>query len=314
MAWYQTRKASKLSSMDRSRILVFDTETTGIFRHRDEIIQLTILDGYGSILYSSYIRPKHRKSWKKAERVNHISYEMVKDYPSMEEEKDKIQEIFNNAKLIVGYNVNFDINLIENAGIIVLGERFDVMTEFAHFRADTERQRYYNCKLIECADYFGYSFTPHNAEEDANATLYCFDQLISNPIFTTYQASQKKELKKQIEEARDVNTPYEAVKIEIVFQGKTARRRPVIIKGLLILLVGEILFYLNNHNWFSNYSLYIKELIKSINSQPVNYLELVSLTLIGIGIILIFFSVIKAIRNLPRWIVVLFKRLKNKYK
>lgn len=98
MAWYQTKKASKLLSMDKRKILVFDTETTGVFLHRDEIIQLSMLDGFGNTLYSSYIKPKRRKSWKRAERINHISYEMVKDYPCFDEEKDKKQEIFNNAK------------------------------------------------------------------------------------------------------------------------------------------------------------------------------------------------------------------------
>ena len=67
MAWYATRKASKLPSLDKSKILVFDTETTGLEPTVDEIIQITILDGYGTALFNSYIRPKHHRSWNVAE-------------------------------------------------------------------------------------------------------------------------------------------------------------------------------------------------------------------------------------------------------
>lgn len=78
MAWYATKKASKLPKMDKNKNLVFDTETTGLSPSVDEIIQITILNGYGSVLFNSYIKPKHHKKWILAEKVNHINYEMVK--------------------------------------------------------------------------------------------------------------------------------------------------------------------------------------------------------------------------------------------
>ncbi len=58
MKWYGTGKAAKLASMDKSRILVFDVETTGLSPTLDEILQITVLDGYGSELFSSYIKPE----------------------------------------------------------------------------------------------------------------------------------------------------------------------------------------------------------------------------------------------------------------
>jgi DNA polymerase III alpha subunit (gram-positive type) len=70
MAWYATKKASKLPDMDKSKILVFDVETTGLEPAIDEIIQITILDGYGSELFSSYIKPVRHKIWEQAPMVS----------------------------------------------------------------------------------------------------------------------------------------------------------------------------------------------------------------------------------------------------
>ena len=70
MTWYATKKASKLKSLDKSKILVFDTETTGLGATVNEILQITILDGNGSILFDSYIKPKAKKSWPSAQIIN----------------------------------------------------------------------------------------------------------------------------------------------------------------------------------------------------------------------------------------------------
>lgn len=153
MSWHGTRKAAKLPNMDKSKILIFDTETTGLIPETDEILQITILDGYGSELFSSYIKPRRHRIWPAAKAVNHITYEMVKDSPTFPKVKKDIQKLFDNADLIVGYNVNFDINFVEAAGIIVSGKRFDVMTAFASYRADVDHVLYRKCKLSECAQY-----------------------------------------------------------------------------------------------------------------------------------------------------------------
>ena len=67
MAWYGTKKASKLPSMDKNKIIVFDVETTGLSPTVDEIIQITILNGYGNEIFSSYIKPTRHKVWTEAQ-------------------------------------------------------------------------------------------------------------------------------------------------------------------------------------------------------------------------------------------------------
>ena len=126
--WCGLKRTSKLAGMDKRKILVFDTETTGLHPSTDEILQITILDGGGATLFDSYIRPKHRKTWKSAEKINHISPEMVKDAPLFSDVLSQIQDLFDGAEVVVGYNVvRFDIGFVEKQGVVVHGKVFDVM-------------------------------------------------------------------------------------------------------------------------------------------------------------------------------------------
>ncbi len=169
------------SKFDRSKITVLDLETTGLNTVTDKILQISMIDGYGSTLFSSYIKPGKRKRWPNAQRVNHISYSMVKDAPLIEDVFDEIQGILNDTSLVVGFNVQFDINFLTEAGFKVPITVYDVMKEFKsrHFLSS------YN--LSACADYYGISFGAHDANEDTYATLQIFDKLIKkekpeNPV------------------------------------------------------------------------------------------------------------------------------------
>ena len=59
--------------------LIFDTETTGLDPMRDEILQLSIIDENEDVLFNDYLKPTRKTEWPDAERINHISYMMVKD-------------------------------------------------------------------------------------------------------------------------------------------------------------------------------------------------------------------------------------------
>ena len=84
MTWFGSghyRKLLDIYQNHKDKILIFDVETTGVSA-TDKILQITLLNGYGNILFSSYIKPGNRKHWPGAKRVNHISYDMVKDSPT----------------------------------------------------------------------------------------------------------------------------------------------------------------------------------------------------------------------------------------
>ena len=301
MAWHKTKKASKLPGMDKRKILVFDTETTGLEPAIDEILQITILDGYGSTLFNSYIKPNHHKRWPGAKKVNHISYEMVKNAPTFKEVRSQIQDIFNKAELVVGYNVNFDINFVEAAGIIVSGKKFDVMTAFSSFYSDVENAVYKWHTLTVCADYFGYSFNAHDSAEDAAATLYCFNGLISDERFITYEP------KKKVYQHRKSKT--EKKKVAFSIEVKTQRRSTLLLRGIVLFLVGELIYYAKFQRFIDNYKDFYKEAIACISQQPINIAKTISFILIGIGSLMIVLGALRAIIRLPRWIVTKIKRL-----
>ena len=107
------------------------------------------------------------------ERHNNINEDKVKE----------IQEIFDQADELIGYNIPFDLAVILQSGIRIPDCKItDVMVEFAQIH----NTRYY--KLSDCADYYGYDFQPHDSLEDSLATLYCYQEIHQDDYFT-YQKS-----------------------------------------------------------------------------------------------------------------------------
>ncbi len=168
-------------------ILCFDTETTGVVPG-SEILQLSMMDGRGEVLFDEYIRPVRAKEWPGAERVHHISPEMVADKESMDFHRSRIEEILENARIYVGYNVLFDIKMLKYAGFSM--DPFhrnevrviDVMRNFAPVYGDWNpaKNSYRWQKLETCAAYYEYDWgneKAHGALADTRATLYCFKRM-----------------------------------------------------------------------------------------------------------------------------------------
>lgn len=223
MGWFNTVKAYKLRRRDKSKIAVFDIETTGLNPVTDEILQVCILDGDGIEKFSSYIRPIHHKKWKSAEKKNGISPDMVKDAPTFNAVKKDIQKAFNETNLIVGYNVNFDISFLTNRGIVLPTSKFDVMYEFASYRSLVCKEIYRTCKLSECAEFFGIGFNPHTADGDASATADCFNRLIEDDTFVKLPKSEKQEKIEGTKKAEKRHThftlQFPSVKVNLLFLG-----------------------------------------------------------------------------------------------
>lgn len=304
MSWYGTKKASKLPSMDKSRILVFDVETTGLSAVLDEIIQITILNGYGNVLFSSFIKPTRHKIWTEAQRINGIRYEMVKNSPTFKKVRKEIQELFNNALLVVGYNVNFDIEFVEAAGIVISGTRFDVMTAFASYRAGVEHSFYRESRLTECARYFDYSFNPHDASEDARATLHCFDKLIADERFTTFKLKKKDQLEKE--------KPVVKKRTGFTIAFKGGKLRSILI-GLLLFIIGISFLSiisvipLTSVNAIKRLFFYVRD---NLTSNPI---ILVCAVLVVIGGLMVIVRIIRMVIMIPKWIVVHIQRLYKRF-
>ena len=187
--WYEeSRDLASLKAIPKEKIIVFDTETTGFYANGDDdILQLSIAEGNGKALFNEYFKPKSKEAWPEAEAVNGISPKMVKDAPYIESKVDQIREIFENADLVVAYNLPFDENFINKNGIFIRDDQltFDVMREFAPVAG--EWNDYYGDwkwqKLVNCAEHYGFDFKAHDSLEDAKATAYCFNRMLEDPEY-----------------------------------------------------------------------------------------------------------------------------------
>lgn len=164
--------------------IVIDTETTGLNAAEDELLQVSIIDNEGAVLFDSYIRPTQHTEWAEAERVNHITPEMVADAPTIAEVMPEINDILKRYDKIVGYNVRFDADFLKNNGAEFADNTnfVDSMKIFSlYFSADNKR-----CKLTEAADYFCYDWSEHkeahNSLGDCFATLYVYKKLTTDTM------------------------------------------------------------------------------------------------------------------------------------
>lgn len=166
--------------------LVLDTETTGLDNTQDDILQISIIDVDGNVVYNKYFKPKERTEWKDAEAVNGITPEMVKDAPFIESEIETLNSIFANADAIIGYNTSFDIQFLWASGIKTPSdiECVDVMQDFAPIYGewDEKRQDYKYKSLGVCAQYYGFDWNSieekaHNSLGDCYATLHCYKEM-----------------------------------------------------------------------------------------------------------------------------------------
>lgn len=96
------------------RVIVFDCETTGTDRVRDQVIELCIQHGLGEDAPSRVWRIKPSVSIHPgAQAVHGISLEDLADCPSFGELATEIAEVFATAEVIVGYNLAFDIDMVQ---------------------------------------------------------------------------------------------------------------------------------------------------------------------------------------------------------
>ena len=164
--------------------IVIDTETTGLNAAEDELLQVSIIDNEGAVLFDSYIRPTQHTEWAEAERVNHITPEMVANSPTIEEVMPEINDILKRYDKIVGYNVRFDADFLKHNGAKFLNAEYaDAMKMFAPIYGEWNDQRgsYKWQKLTIAADYYGYDWSEHkeahNSLGDCYATLFVYDKI-----------------------------------------------------------------------------------------------------------------------------------------
>ena len=112
--------------------IVIDTETAGFYSGWDELLQVSVIDGEGYVLFDRLIKPSRRKKWPDAQRVHGISPMTVRSWGTFREYRNELQEIFDAADVIIGYNTEFDLGFLAEQGILIPDCRHaDVMLDFA---------------------------------------------------------------------------------------------------------------------------------------------------------------------------------------
>ena len=122
---------------DKSRAFVYDLETTGLKDDANgnppEVLQLTVMDFNGNVVMNDYFKPEYTEDWSGAAAVNGITPEVVADKPTFRSRLPEIQDLFDKATLIVGYNSSsFDDGVLKKNGITFKPDvpHYDVMLHY----------------------------------------------------------------------------------------------------------------------------------------------------------------------------------------
>lgn len=176
----------------RSESITLDTETTGLSPlNGAEILQLSIINQDGKVLFNEYFKPIFAKAWDQAMAVNGITPEMVSDKPCIYERLPEIIAILQGADRVIGYNTQFDLSMLAAVGASLPKDTpvVDVMLDFAPIYGEynEEHGSYRWQKLTVCADYFNYDWgsdTAHDSLADCRATLFCYQKMQELPFLT----------------------------------------------------------------------------------------------------------------------------------
>ncbi len=163
-------------------IIAIDTETTGLDPIEDEIIQFSAVDAKGHELADFLIKPLFHERWDEAEKINGISPAALANRPTLLDVKDKIEQILNGADLIIGYNTDFDLDMLTSGGIEPPdAETLDIQKIFESIKNEpcNDGIPRKHQSLVNCAAYFGYEWNgkPHDSLADARATMFCFQKM-----------------------------------------------------------------------------------------------------------------------------------------
>lgn len=182
------------SSLDmkpiKSQFITLDTETTGLSpQDGAEILQLSIINQDGKVLFNEYFKPIFAKAWDQAMAVNGITPEMVSDKPCIYERLPEIIAILQGADRVIGYNTQFDLSMLAAVGASLPKDTpvVDVMLDFAPIYGEynEEHGSYRWQKLTVCADYYNYDWgsdTAHDSLADCRATLFCYQKMQELPF------------------------------------------------------------------------------------------------------------------------------------
>lgn len=158
--------------------LIMDIETADD-TNTSEVLSISVISTRGETIYKSLIKPTIPDFVNRAEHVNGITIDMLKDAPTLADIYQKIVTALS-CEIVAVYNADFDIPVLQHALIrsglqpVAIMAAVCVMKQFAMYRGEWNfiKQSWRWAKLGEAAAMFGIK-TPsaHEAEADCITTL-----------------------------------------------------------------------------------------------------------------------------------------------
>ncbi|MGL5616497.1 MAG: 3'-5' exonuclease [Sarcina sp.] len=183
-----------LNAYDKSEdgnIVVFDVESTGTDITTDEIIQIAAIkiDSKGNILdsYERFIKPN--KSVGASAKVHGFTDEFLQKNGLSKEEVLKEFREYTKDKIIVGHNVQYDINIFTselsraNIGAPLFKGFYDTLDIYRRFYPASKEYDIKNYKLEHLSEVFKTNHKPsHNAMDDITTTKELLVMAIEDKI------------------------------------------------------------------------------------------------------------------------------------
>ena len=162
-----------------SDYIVFDIETTGLDSSYDEVIEIGAIKVKNNKIvskFNSLVKPKNEIDEYITELTG-ITNEMVKDAPTIEEILPDFMNYIGND-ILIGHNVNFDINFIYDN---LYRNKFDVLTNDFIDTMRISRKllpELPHHRLIDLAKYFKIDSTNnHRSLKDCEITMNVYENL-----------------------------------------------------------------------------------------------------------------------------------------
>ena len=162
-----------------SDYIIFDIETTGLDSSYDEVIEIGAIKVKNNKIvskFNSLVKPKNEIDEYITELTG-ITNEMVKDAPTIEEILPDFMNYIGND-ILIGHNVNFDINFIYDN---LYRNKFDVLTNDFIDTMRISRKllpELPHHRLIDLAKYFKIdSINNHRSLKDCEITMNVYENL-----------------------------------------------------------------------------------------------------------------------------------------
>lgn len=173
---------ASVKGINRGKAIFFDLELTGVYPY-DEIISVSITDGYGNEIMDTLVRPEKRKQWNATVKIHGITPAMVENAPYLKEITPKIKAILLNAEIIVAYGISTDYTHIkkiftEDEQRILEKKLRCCAKEYVRYISEYEPD-INKSALISAMEYFRIEWTgsAHTSMADTHACRFVWDKI-----------------------------------------------------------------------------------------------------------------------------------------